>query len=201
VDTSWVNTHTQERHNSANNKSVIPLLARLTSLNLTRYHPQRCQLRGLDNPAGRTTANGAPINGAGPGIKEAKRVKERIKEDHPLTLGGMKAVVTNGQVTSTPKRKQDGQTMMIRDGIHQAPMRSKNKKVVKKRRTKEKVPKRRKMNVLALDTEKHRLSLTGMPTDKDGTKEKIVERGSTKPGSRRRKNKMLPTGRLINLST
>ena len=111
-------------------------------------------------------------------------------------LGGMKAVVTNGQVTSTPKRKQHGQTMMIQDGIHQTPMRSK----VKKKMTKEKVPKRRKMNVPALGLEKHRLSLTGMPTGKDGPKEKIVERGSTKPGLRRRKNKMLPTGRLTNLS-
>ena len=141
------------------------------------------------------------MNGAGPGIKEAKRGKERTKEDHRLTFGGMKAVVTNGQVTSTPKRKQDGQIMMIQDGIHQTPMRSKNKKVVKRRRTKEKVPKRRKMNVPALGLEKHRLSLTGMPTGKDGTKEKIVERGSMTHGSRRKNNKMLPTGRLINLST
>ena len=116
-------------------------------------------------------------------------------------FGGMKAVVTNGQVTSTPKRKQIGQTMMIQDGIHQAPMRSKNKKVVKKRRIEEKVLKRRKTNVPALGLEKHRLSLTGMPTSRDGTKEKIVERGSMTHGSRRKKNKMLPTGRLINLST
>ena len=52
---------------------------------------------------------------------------------------------------------------------------NKFKKVVKKRRIKEKVLKRRKMNVPALGLEKHRLSPTGMPTSRDGTKEKIVD--------------------------
>ena len=57
-------------------------------------------------------------------------------------FGGMRAMVTNGQVTSTPKRKQDGQIMMIQDGNHQAPMRSKVKKVVKKVAPKKKVVKK-----------------------------------------------------------